>query len=238
MTESFSLQDPRALVDLQTYLARAARADNGAARVIADGGVLAVYTALLYPRGLLDAMPTVLGLRTFATEQATRCDTVVPLRSFLDRVARVRDLHGVASDDSLDDDDALAAHGGLVVGLPLPVATVTWAAISPPRGGWREVARFPSDTLIDVSRAGVAEISEAIPTGTGDARVHWVRSDVWSRPIPDLSFVPGGAGFAADVLGFLVQGEQVTIFENGSWTRLSTKRGHTLVYRPAWSLSA
>jgi len=91
MSQSFSLQDTLAAADLQTYLSRAARVEEGSVRLIAGSGVLAVYTAILYPRGLLDQTPTVLGLRTFVTHADVEFDVVVPIRSLLDRLARVRE---------------------------------------------------------------------------------------------------------------------------------------------------
>src|SRR6478752_7733407 len=91
MNQSFSLVDSLAVADLQTYLSRAARVEEGSVRLIAGSGVLAVYTAILYPRGLLDQTPTVLGLRTFATGDEVEFDAVVPIRSLLDRVARARE---------------------------------------------------------------------------------------------------------------------------------------------------
>ena len=46
-----------------------------------------------------------------------------------------------------------------------------------------------------------------------------------------------GAAFAALSLGFLGEGDAVSIYESGPWTRLTTKRGHVLVKRRAWTLS-
>ena len=57
MATSFTLPDAASLGDLRTYLGRAARIEDGSVRLIADSGVLAVYTAILYPVGLLDDDP-------------------------------------------------------------------------------------------------------------------------------------------------------------------------------------
>ena len=57
MSQSFSLADSQSLDDLHVYLSRAGRVEDGAVRLIAAAGVLAVYTAILYPRGLLDSSP-------------------------------------------------------------------------------------------------------------------------------------------------------------------------------------
>jgi len=223
MSEKFSLVDSRSLGDLQVFLSRAGRVDDGSVRLVAGSGVLAVYVAVFYPAGLLDESPTILGLRTFALTDRDAFDVVVPVRSLLDRLSRLQ--------SALVDPSA-----PVNVGLPMQVNTVTWAAISPPRGGWVNVAEFSSKTLDSVARAGIDEIATAIPEGAGEQIVHRVRSEVWSRPIDGLEYVPAGAGFAALSLGFLDDGEPARIYETGPWTRLSTLRGHVLVKRRAWSL--
>src|SRR6187431_2244046 len=86
MSDAFALQDTQSLHDLRTYLGRAGRVEDGSVRLIAGGGVLAVYAAVLYPAGLLDESPTVLGLRTFALPQEEEFDIVVPLGSLLRRI--------------------------------------------------------------------------------------------------------------------------------------------------------
>src|SRR3954466_9422638 len=83
---TFTLLDPVTLGDLRTYLSRAGRVEDGSVRLIAGGGVLAVYAAVLYPAGLLDETPTVLGLRTFALPEQEQFDIVVPLGSLLRRI--------------------------------------------------------------------------------------------------------------------------------------------------------
>lgn len=226
MNQSFSLVDSLAVADLQTYLSRAARVEEGSVRLIAGSGVLAVYTAILYPRGLLDQTPTVLGLRTFATDDEVSFDAVVPIRSLLDRLARAR--------EAAEAEDAPAGPVG--VRLPLEVSTVTWAGISPPRGGWRPVGETSHELLESTAKAGIAEVADALPTGTGEQLVQRVRAEVWGRPIDGLEYVPAGAAFAAESLGFLDPAEPVQVLETGTWTRLTTQRGHTLIRRQAWSL--
>lgn len=229
MSQSFSLLDSLAVADLQTYLSRAARVEEGSVRLIGSSGVLAVYTAILYPRGLLDRTPTVLGLRTFAIGQADAFDAVVPIRSLLDRLARLGEAIGADSAQT-------AADAPVEVRMPLEVSTVTWAGISPPRGGWRPVGETTYQVLAATAASGIAEVAEAVPGGTGEQLVQRVRAEVWSRPIEGLEYVPAGAAFAAESLGFLAADEPVAILETGTWTRLSTRRGHTLIRRQAWSL--
>lgn len=224
MTHTFTLPESLALRDLQVFLARAGRVEDGSARLIVTNGVLAVYVAIFYPVGLLDQAPTVLGLRTLAVQDTADFDAVVPVGSLLERVTRKLD-QGIPETDPV------------TVTLPLEVHTVTWAAISPPRGGWHEVAPTTASLLESVAKAGIDEVAEAIPTGTGEQIVHQVRSEVWGRPIDTLEHVPAGGAFAALSLGFLAGGSRVQILETGPWTRLTTDRGHVLIKRKAWSLS-
>jgi hypothetical protein len=230
MSPSFTLADAASLGDLRTYLGRAARVENGSVRLIASGGVLAVYTAVLYPAGLLDEAPTVLGLRTFELAEPVTFDAVVPIESFAERLRRVA--------DRADGDTAEDAAEPISVELPLQVNTVTWAAISPPRGGWVPLPDLDVTVLRDQARVGIAEVAETVPTASGDAVVRRLRSEVWGRPIAQSEHVPAGAAFAAESLGFLHDGDRVQLFETGPWSRLTTTRGHVLVKRRAWSLSS
>ncbi|HEX4400677.1 MAG TPA: hypothetical protein VHZ98_05090 [Galbitalea sp.] len=226
MSPSLTLVDGLALRDLQVYLSRASRIEEGSVRLIAGGGILAVYVAVIYPVGLLDEVPTVLGLRTFALADTDPLDAVVPIRSLLERVNRL--------DAGMTD---AAAHETLTV--PMGVNTVTWAAISPPKGGWILRTSTTTGILDRVARAGIAEVAEAVPTGTGAQLVQKVRSEVWGRDIEALEDVAAGGAFAALSLGFLGDSEadEVRIFESGPWTRLTSARGHVLIKRKAWRLA-
>lgn len=225
MSRSFTLVDSLALGDLHVFLGRALRVEDGSVRLIAGSGVLAVYVAVLHPVGLLDESPTVLGLRTFALSSQEPFDAVVPVRSLLMRVEGQLEA-------------ATAAVGEPVtVNLPLEVNSASWAAISPPRGGWHALEGTTSDVLDAVARAGIDEVAAAIPTGTGEQIVHRVRSEIWGRPLTSADNIPGGAAFAALSLGFLGEGDPVAVYESGPWTRLTTRRGHVLVKRRAWTLA-
>ena len=225
MSRSFTLVDSLALGDLHVFLGRALRVEDGSVRLIAGSGVLAVYVSVLHPAGLLDESPTVLGLRTFAVRAEDAFDSVVPVRSLLMRVEG--QLEAVGS----------TVAEPVTVSLPMEVNSVSWAAISPPRGGWHPLEAPDSVQLEAVARAGIEEVAAAIPTGTGEQIVHRVRTEIWGRPLTGFDYVPGGAAFAALSLGFLGEGDAVTVFESGPWTRLTTKRGHVLVKRRAWALA-
>ena len=121
MVQQITLADSLSLGDLHTYLQRAGRVEDGSVRLVAGSGILAVYTAILYPRGILDESPTVLGLRTFALDDTEEFDSVVPMRSLVERIVRAR--------GELGDDESRPVS----MSRPPEVNTVTWAGISPPR---------------------------------------------------------------------------------------------------------
>lgn len=223
MTDTFSLVDSFALGDLQVFLSRAAKIEEGSARLIADSGVLAVYVAVFFPVGLRDETPTVLGLRTYALTEHESFDVVVPLRSMLDRLVRLQSA-------------GASSIASVTVSLPIEVNSVTWAQISPPRGGWIALDNADCDRLESVAKAGIEEIVATSTDGIMERLLRRARSEVWSRPITGLEHVPAGAAFAASTLGFLSQGDFVKIYETGPWTRLTTQRGHVLIRRRAWTL--
>jgi len=225
MAQQLTLADSLSLGDLHTYLQRAGRVEDGSVRLVAGSGILAVYTAILYPRGILDESPTVLGLRTFALADDAEFDSVVPMRSLVERIVRARSEVG-------DDESRVVS-----MSRPPEVNTVTWAGISPPRGGWRALGEIDAATLETAARAGIDEVATAIPDGTGEQLVQRVRSEVWGRGVDGLEYVPAGAAFAAFSLGFLGD-DPVRLFETGPWTRLTSRRGHVLVRRKPWTLKA
>jgi hypothetical protein len=222
MVQSFTLIDAASLGDLKVYLGRAARVDNGSARLLGGLGVLATYTATLTPKGLLDRAPTVLGLRTFALASPDPFDAVVPIRALLDRLAQLSVLNN-------------SAEGPLEVPLPPGEQGVAWAGISPPRGGWEAVGAITGSLLEDAAREGIAEVAAAVPDDTGEQLVHKVRSEVWGRPLAlplelDVD-VPAGAAFSAVTLGFVRPDDEVSLYRSGAWLRLTTRRGHVLTRR-------
>jgi len=230
MGSSFTLADTPTLDDLQVFLARAARIEEGTVRLIAGSGVLAVYVAVFYPQGLLDESPTVLGLRTVALSDPGQghqdFDVVVPIRSLLGRLEMAQEAR--QADPTIS--------GPVTISLPMGVNTVTWSAISPPRGGWRPIDGTSAEVLDQAARAGIEEVASAVPDAVGEQIVRRVRSEVWSRGIAGLEHVPAGAAFAALGLGFLGD-DEVRMYETGPWTRLTTRRGHVLVKRKAWTLA-
>ncbi len=163
MGTTFTLPDAASLGDLRTYLGRAARIEDGSVRLVADSGVLAVYTAILYPLGLLDELPTVLGLRTFSLVEPTTIDVVVPLASLQERLRILAAEMDAEHADGADPTRPTPVE----VELPHEVNTVTWAAISPPRGGWVPLPDVSPELLRRAARDGIAEVADAVPSNAG-----------------------------------------------------------------------
>jgi len=266
MTDRLRLADPQAPADLDTFLGRAIQTQDGSARLVVAGRVLAVYVPVLFPTSLLDDSATILGLRTFALavpdadgagdggdpQPPAELDVVVPMASLRARAA------------------SAAAGEGFELGIPAPVYSVSWSGVLPPRAGWIDIeAPVATDLLARVAETGIREVAAALPANAGEAIVRQVRAMVWGEPIEGAEALPKGAALAAAALGFLPPGGGVPpepgpslaaggfrtpeqdgpapgaaapietggIYEVGPWTRLSLSRGHVLVKRRAWSLA-
>jgi hypothetical protein len=149
----------------------------------------------------------VVGLRTMRLAEPVAVDVTVPLAPMADRLAR-------------------EIQGGLE--LP-PVVQTPWAAMTPPRSGWEPVGSLEASVLVDVARAGIAEVARGVSAGSGAAAVTDLRHRVWSRLAETVPPVPTGAAFAAYTLGFLEPTGRCDVVAHGRWTRLSSPRGHVLV---------
>lgn len=208
MPTPLNLADAETAVDAQTFASRAARVGDGAVRLRASSGILVMTCAPIAPRGILDTAPTILGVRVLSADPELACDLVV-------------------------DGASLRAHGAT---LELPDAGVraAWAGISPPVSGWTVSAEIASSDLVGAARRGMEEVATTVPTDAGEDVVRQIRAAVWGAPDGSLGGIPRGVGFVAQVLGFLGQDvEAVPIRESGAWLRLSLRRGHVLVRRPA-----
>jgi hypothetical protein len=205
------LEDEQGYADLRTFVTRARSLDDeGAVRLQADGTVLAAYVGVLPGRGLLGD-GAVLGLRTMRLARVAAVDATVPLAAVSDRLAR----------------DTGA-------GLEVPPMTVqsAWAAMTPPRAGWEPVGSLEGGTLVAAARAGIAEVAEGAPAGSGGQAVADLRHRVWGRLTDTVPPVPAGAAFAAYALGFVDPADpagRCEVVAHGRWTRVSSPRGHVLV---------
>lgn len=212
MSARLLFPDPQAAADLLTFASRAVRLGDGTVRLRADGGVLVTTAAPLAPRGLLDATPTVLGLRASAIDPELECDLVVEAAALLPAP-----------------DDAQA------VVLPDTATSPAWAGISPPRGGWEQRDAIDAAVLASRAQYGVAAVADALPENAGEDVVRVVRGQMWGQPDEALGGLPLGTAFAAFALGFIAGGEEAVVRTSGSWTRVTLARGHVLVRGPVRS---
>ena len=210
MAHTFSLESDSARRDAIQFLERAARVNNGSARLIADGAALQVYVGVLFPRGLLDATPTVLGLRVFRLVEPSEFDVVVPIESLLHRL------------------QVGINQGEATTRVPAEVASLQWAAITPPKDGWRRRLSVHSDALKAAAASGVAQVAQTVPETVGESVLQKVRSEVWGGMLPEHKRIPAGAAFAADALGFVTEGS-LTVHTLDNWVRVSSKAGYVLV---------
>lgn len=201
---------PKAVVarDVLTFAHRAARLGDGALRLQARDGILALTCAPLAPRSLIDPTPLVLGMRTAPVDPELECDLVI-------------DASALTPDT---DDRALR--------LPDSAVTAAWAGVSPPRAGWQRTGEVDAATVAARAQYGIAAVAEQVPNDAGDDVVHLVRSRVWGERDDDLAGLPLGVAFAAFGLGFIAGEEDAGIRTAGAWTRMSFARGHVLARGP------
>lgn len=203
MTPRLIFADARGATDALTFAGRAAPLGDGVIRLRADGGVLVMTSAPLAPATLLDATPTVLGVRIASVDPELVCDLVVTAA-------------------------ALSAGEGSDVVLPDSAVTAPWAGIAPPRGGWERAGTIGAAVLAQRAQWGIAAVAEALPASPGEDIVRTVRSQVWGEPDEALAGLPRGVAFAAHALGFIAGAEEAPVYRSGPWARVSLARGHVL----------
>lgn len=213
MTSHLQLLDHATRDDLRIYLERLQKYGQAEVRLVVRGSVLAVFGCTQAPSSLLDALPTVLVLRSFALapENAGRLngtDVTVTGRGLLDRIARLAKL-------------------GLVLELPDAHVAAVWAGVLPPRSGWQATGVIDGESLVSVARDGITRVASALPENPGEAIVRKVRETVWGAAI--APGVPAAAAFAAESMGFLTGEARVALAQSRTWTRLDTSRGQVFV---------
>lgn len=204
MSAQLLFPDPLAAADVLVFAQRAARLGDGAVRLRAQGGTLALTAATLAPQTLLEATPTVLGMRFVRVDPELECDLVV------------------------DASELVATTDPRAVGLPDAAVTAAWAGVSPPRGAWEPVSVIDASRLAARAQWGISAVAEAVPDAAGEDVVRIVRSQVWGRADDDVADLPLGVAFAAFALGFIAGEETATVHRSGPWTRVSLRRGHVL----------
>ena len=156
---------PEAAADALTFASRTSRLGDGGVRLQAAHGTLAMTSAPLAPRGLLDSTPTVLALRALPVDPELVCDLVVeaPLSR---RGARRR-----PRDRS----------------CPRSAISPAWAGVAPPPG---RLGGRGDDPGRGARRAGPVRHRlgcEAMPADPGEDVVRTVRASVWGAPDEQLA---------------------------------------------------
>ncbi|GAA1691904.1 hypothetical protein GCM10009808_06220 [Microbacterium sediminicola] len=204
MPSSLRFPDAEAASDAIVFAGRAARlGEDAAVRLQASSGALVMSAAVLAPRGLMEATPTVLAMRILPIDPELECDFAVAAAS-------------------------LRSEGTAAVALPETAVTATWAGISPPRGGWRERGALEASVIASRAQWGMAAVSDRVPRDAGEDAVRATRARVWGESDSALDGLPLGSAFAALTMGFIVGDERAQVRESGPWLRLSLSRGHVL----------
>ena len=209
MSPRLLLADAESAADALTFAGRADRFTDEAVRLQATSGILVMTAAALAPRGIGDATPTVLAMRTLAADPELVCDLVVE-----------------ASALSAASDDATAVQ------LPDTALSPAWAGVAPPRSGWSERPGIDASVLAAKAQGGIARVADAVPTDAGEDVVRAIRASVWGAPDDELGGLPLGVAFAAVSMGFISGSETARVYASGPWTRVSLQRGHVVVRGP------
>jgi hypothetical protein len=212
------IADPLAMKDLAAFARLAQRADDdGVMRLQVFADVLAASVAPLFPHGIGDSTPLVLGMRMLRlrSSELDGLDEAVPLSNLIDRFAR--------------------EENGTSLPVPPNSVLVSWTGIAPPRGGWQPRDTISIGRLHEVAAAGVEEISTGAPEGSGAHAVRGLRSRIWSREMTGAggTALPGGLAFAASALRFVPPAgredeRELDVMESSGWLRLVAPGGHLL----------
>lgn len=206
---NLKFRDLQDLHDLSGFLTRAKRLDeSGLVKLKAFGGILGVYVSPIFSGNLLDAGPTVIGLRTVELEEPSAVDSAYEIGAILERIASVRENAELA--------------------LPPVSARAAWTGVTPPRTDWELVESLPQEQITQWAKNGIAEVGSSLPDSIGSAIAQKVRSQIWGKAVGETQLFPAGCAFGLVGLGFLSPGESVQVFRTKGWVRLSSKHGHVL----------
>lgn len=223
MSAQIRFVDARIRKDLATYFGRAGRIEDGAVRVQQVGHAVAFWVPVLRPAGILDRSPLVIGVRAIeaAIEGAEdsdlvdgQFDAVVPLRGFLDRLAR--DAEG---------EDAL------MLSVPPERRIEAWTGRRPPLTGWAPYGALDPVKVIAAANEGITLVAESDDQERG-------RTEAWTRELPQFCGnldgdrrPPAGVAFAGHALGFWRPGDSIAVHVADGWWRLASGGGQVVAQR-------
>lgn len=213
MTQTLLFKDPSDLSDLAAYLTRAKRLDAAAAvKLRCVGNLVAVYVSPIYTGSLMGDGPTVLGLRTSELAANADLDGTFDISAILERLAN--NPAGSAQ---------LTISSGQV--------RAPWSGVIPPRDGWEEAGTIAQTQITNWAKEGISEVAIALPVDVGASIASKVRLQIWGRAVDPKLGLPAGAAFAMAGLGFMQPQEEISVFSNQNWLRLSSRHGHVLAKR-------
>lgn len=202
-----------AIADFSTFLKRAEASGEQEVVLKAENGALSVFGCIFTGASITRKEDRMLVHRGFkvSVEPASSVNSVVPIRSVLDRLARKEGekTHLLVPDSSVN---------------------VSWAGVLPPLSGWTFKSPISSSSLQSVAKQGIERVAELMPDDPGMAVVNSVRNSVWGLEV--LPGLKAGGAFGLEVMGFLDRGETVELWENRTWQRLKADLGDVFV-RPA-----
>lgn len=214
------LLDAHVVADLEQFVARARRLDDGAAVWLSAHDRALVATASpLFAAGLSDAAPTLLGVKVLPLAKPARLQYVVPAQALSDRLVRMH------------------REGDTTLRTPPVEVHEVWSAVTPPRSGWQCIAEVSVEQVREVARAGIDEIAQGVPELAGELAVHELRGRVWGRSADALAGLTSGLAFTLDAFGFLPSQQEQTgivrLFHNGMWQRAAAPFGDAIVRLPS-----
>jgi len=206
---NLKFRDFQDLHDLSGFLTRAKRLDEaGLVKLKGSGNILGVYVSPIFSGNLLDSGPTIIGLRTIELAEPSELDSSFEISAVMERIA------GAGEDLELK---------------PPPVTSrAAWTGVTPPRTDWLAEESVSQEQLTQWAKNGIAEVASSLPDSIGSAIAQKVRSQIWGKPVGESLKFPAGCAFAMVGLGFMSQGESVSVFSTKGWVRLSSKHGHVL----------
>lgn len=210
MSNVVAFENREALHDFNKFVQRLHRFGLPDLRFVAHSNVLSVFGSVQAPAGLLDTTPTVMVLRSFRLGESIseHLDRVVPVRSFLDRIAHLSD-------------DATTFE------LPVTESFASWAGVLPPVSGWQFQYTVDAQSLRQVAQQGMAQVVDEMPSDAGDAIARKIRSRVWGTEIaPGLQ---GIVAYSAETMGFLANAQPLTVARAHSWLRVSSIHGDVIM---------
>ncbi|PSK96640.1 hypothetical protein CLV30_12520 [Haloactinopolyspora alba] len=130
---------------------------------------------------------------------------------------------------------ARAVGAGGVLELPPPLPALRWASSLPPRTGWTELQRLPTDAVVArvdegieefKSRAG--EVADGSSPRAGRAALEGLATEIWDREL--AAGVPLRLAHAASSYGFMpgADDSEVVLREAGAWWRFDAPNGAVL----------